>query len=150
MTISLSLHDVGVKHTYPDDHDNGLTAVVIPLSWSHIPRFTAAAIDLLRIHHPDLQTIYIDADTIGEMRNQGVTRAKETGAVQLLFMDADMTFGGSDDLMPTDPITQLAAPGVPVVGGLCHSRSEPFEATQWGTPGADEGMQRLSGPGGGG
>uniref|UniRef100_A0A6M3J1N2 Glycosyltransferase n=1 Tax=viral metagenome TaxID=1070528 RepID=A0A6M3J1N2_9ZZZZ len=107
-------------------------AVVTPMSWSHTPKVTHMALETLRMKHPTIATFYPESDTIGAMRNLGVRKVRKVGGfTHILFCDADMTWGHAGNTMAEDPLGQLLAHKVDVVGGLCRSRHSPFACTLW-------------------
>jgi hypothetical protein len=96
--------------------------IVVPLSWEMTyKRHNASMVGLRK---GNATTTWIQADTIAGMRNEGIKRTRREGGKKVLFVDADMTFD-------IDALERLLSHDVPIVGGLCRQRREPFSATLW-------------------
>lgn len=96
------------------------TLIVTPLSWDFL--YKRAHASVVAMDKPRTGSIWLDGDTIDDMRCKAVTVAREKGFRWLFFTDADMT-------LPKDALERLRAHNKPIVGGLCRQRKEPFNAT---------------------
>jgi hypothetical protein len=119
------LGDLGISQTPggaapADTH----VAIVVPMSWAFNPKQFTVSMEHLDREGLRCSSVYVEADTIYKMRNEGVQRARALEATHILYADADMAF---------KPISlkQLLAHELPIVGGLCRARRPPFDATLW-------------------
>ena len=100
--------------------NNADTLIVTPLSWDHV--YKRAMASAMAMEKPRTGSIWIDGDTIDDMRCKGVAEARERGFRWIFLADADM-------VLPKDALTRLRARNLPIVGGLCRQRKDPFNAT---------------------
>jgi hypothetical protein len=110
------------------------------MSWDYgHKKFSASLEGLAKPDGLQVDTIRVCADTIYKMRHEGVVRARQMGAREVLFLDADMAF-------PKDTLLRLRSHGLAIVGGLCRQRRGPtFAACQW-TENEDRTAWRLLPP----
>lgn len=98
------------------------TLIVTPLSWDHVYKRHHAS--MMAVDKPRTGSIWIDGDTIDDMRCKAVSIARERGFKWLFFVDADM-------VVPGDALQVLRQHNKPIVGGLCRQRKEPFRCTTY-------------------
>ena len=124
------------------------TLIVTPLSWDLIAKRHHSS--MVALDKPRTGSVWIDGDTIDDMRCKGVETAKERGFRWLFFVDADM-------VLPVDALERLRAHNKPIVGALCRQRKTPFRATcfrlndegwlEWYHPQGNSGLVRVDATG---